>query len=309
MKGVEGMINSKFIKEQTYEVQELYKRRKQDFDEIETIYNKQLQYITKEELLGYWKGRKPTSLIFLVQQKNLISTYIEWIRKDNTDIKNEIKEITLEELDKTLDKDMIAKTTFTRKELLELISKLNNDSDKFICLALFEGIKGEHYRDLFYFNIKDVDKNLVVALRSGRKLQISRKLYIYAQKSLEETRRTIDTGFALRSELLKPTKEYPVRVKAGVDYEYTDERTDIQLAQFFKNKLVSIKKETGCNITTQSLRNSGKIDMIIELAGDRKDYYEVLLENRDKIAERYGKDSSVKKWLLKYTECFYKRED
>ena len=308
MKGVGRMISAKFLEEQTNEVQELYKRRKQDFNEIETIYNKQLQYITKEELLKYWKDKKPTSLIFLVQQKNLISAYIEWNKKINPDIKNAIKEIALEELDKTLDKETIAKSTFTRKELMGVIGRLNNDSDKFICLALFEGIKGEHYRDLFYFNIEDVDDNLVATLRSGKKIKISNNLKIYADRALKETRRVIDLGFALRSEPLKPTDKYPVRVKANVDYEYTDERTDIQLAQFFKNKFISIKKETGCNITTQSLRNSGKIEMIKKLAGDRTDYYSVILENQDIIAEKYGRDSSVKKWLLKYAECLLKRE-
>lgn len=309
------MINSKFLESQTDEVRNLYIRRKDDFDEIESIYNKPLHFITRDEYLDYWKTHKQTSLIFLVQQKNLILNYIKWVYNNTNELKKYYQDeilledkyhISIDDLEDALDKDLISSTVLSRDELISLLKRDECWGDRFICLALFEGIKGKHFRDLYYFDINDIHGD-EVKLKSGLVLKVSKQLIYYAEKALEEPTRIITDKAGVYKEIpLKKSDRYPVRVRFDSDVEPGDARTDIQLAQFFKNRMITIRQQLNVQaFTTQSLRNSGKIDMIKRLQPD-KDVYKTILDNKEEIAKRYGVDSSVKKWYLNYKGYFEK---
>lgn len=299
------MINENFLQEQTDEVRLLYERRN-CFVDIENKYNKQLHLITKEELLDYFVEQKPTSLIFLVQQKNLISSYIEWERKRFPTIENQIKDIDTSDLEKCLDRGFIETTFVTRKQLLKALIELQNYPDKFMCLALFEGIKGERYKDLYYFKISDIDENDVVKLHSGRKQKLSRELVIYAHEAVrQDTREGVDRQGRTYSIKYKPDNEHPFKEIIHSKYVAGEYRSDVALTQIFKERMAVVQKLlTSPAMRSQRLIDSGKVDYIKQLANGRTDYYEVILENKDKLIERYGKESSYKKWYLKFKDCF-----
>lgn len=181
----------------------------------------------------------------------------------------------------------------TRDDLLQALNHLANGRDKFIPLAIFEGICGNRYKDFKTLTLKDfiARKNKYIVNINGNKKEVSKQLYYYAEEAAN--------SYVIYSERFpngrKVFEEYDNRVvkmnkNSRLDYHYEE------LAYLHKisNILSSIKNKTGKGFITQSaLVNSGRLYYIYINQPKDTDVYTYISQNRDKLTNLFGRIQSI----------------
>ena len=97
---------------------------------------------TTREIIAFYKKLSTPYVQTLIVLHNALEQYTEWclingLVRDN---QNHFSEITTEAVCRCADINALKDRVFSRKELLDELRELPNDSDKFIILGLFEGI-------------------------------------------------------------------------------------------------------------------------------------------------------------------------
>lgn len=154
---------------------------------LEESLGKDIKDFNKEELLDFYSYCNVSSPSVL---KNMHSALIKYKTDSNT-ITQEIFEINSDILRRRVNKVAIRSKLITREDLLQGIRKsedeeLFNYSDAFIVLAMFEGMGGKNYEEIWKLNISDFffrEKQFYAKLCTGREIKVSDKLYYYAEKS------------------------------------------------------------------------------------------------------------------------------
>lgn len=150
----------------------------------EELLNKDASQFTSSEIISYYKLRAFTNVDSVMTLNSQLSLYTQWcisqtLVKDN---QNHYLEITSELARTLLNNTLIDSRILTRQQLSEGLNKLVNPIDKFIILALFEGIRGEKYQDITLANINQIKGN-TIKLISGRTVNISNELKNYAMEA------------------------------------------------------------------------------------------------------------------------------
>lgn len=270
--------------------------------------------ITKEELKNYYKEMRSPSLDFLRSANNQLRLYIDWLSENNKKNFNNIyKEITLEDLKECV--IYVNTRIITREELIRQIAYLPNASDKFFCLALFEGIRGKQYRDLHFIKRKDFDaKNCTVKLHSGEVRKISNELLEYGLEACNAQEYVCYTD----DEDIRPYKDgnSGYVFKALCNSKTFDGNEKVEATTLLsKYKYISMRIRSEMQnaeaYLPKALRDSGMINMIQRLyEKDKKRYKEnatiknTILTHKKEIEEAYGTMYSADKFVLRYKEHF-----
>lgn len=153
---------------------------------FENLYQKDLCNFTKEEILNMYKTFNTSSLEFLININSQFSLYTQWCLYQNLvgDFQNHFSVIDRESLLTCVNTIAIRKSIITRETLYDLLQQLPNPSDKFVILALFEGIKGKEFCEIVNLKMSDFEGN-TVTLCTGRKIKVSDKLIELAKESNE----------------------------------------------------------------------------------------------------------------------------
>jgi len=108
----------------------------------EKAYGKDLCEWTTVEILGYLKYYGSSKIQSLVNLKSAFQIYTNWCIKNNLvpDNQNHYMEISTEDLCRCLDLKKLSRLVVSREKLLESINMIQNYSDRFIILGIFEGI-------------------------------------------------------------------------------------------------------------------------------------------------------------------------
>lgn len=154
---------------------------------IEESLGKDICNFNKDELLDFYSYCNVSSPSVL---KNMHSAIIKY-KVDNNTITQEIFEINSDVLRRRVNRVAVRNKLITREDLLKALQKsededLFNYSDAFIILAMFEGISGRNYEEIWKLNISDFyfkGKQFYVKLSTGREIKVSDKLYYYAENS------------------------------------------------------------------------------------------------------------------------------
>lgn len=145
-------------------------------------------YYDIEEMYKTWNS---TSFNTLQVQHSNLAVYTDWCINNSlvTDFQNHFREFNMGKLMDCLNLVVVNNRVFNREQVLQWCNKvyLKNPSDAFILLAMFEGIRGEEYRDIANLKISDFNKNeLTVCLPYSKKtIKVSQTLYDYAKESDE----------------------------------------------------------------------------------------------------------------------------
>lgn len=99
----------------------------------------------------------------------------------------------IENLEKYLNKER--SVCPSREQVLKDISKIRNCSDKFLILALFEGVRTEAPGELLRVKISKLNGN-ILTFENGEEKILSEKLVALAKASSEETEYISATGTA-----------------------------------------------------------------------------------------------------------------
>lgn len=225
--------------------------------DMETELNKDLCNFTAYEIKEYYKMLGIASIQSLTVMNSQFSLYTNWCLQHNLvkDNQNHFLEITYDMLNDCINKALLDMKVVTRQTIISWINKLENPQDKFIILALFEGIKGKEKCELAKLRPEDISGN-IATLCTGRKIEISDELVgiikdcintdEYYSKS-GKTYKFIDTGYIIKD--IFNAKEEVDSYQLGRRIYYSIRRT---MKMLDKTNI----------ITATSIVESGKLDMI-----------------------------------------------
>lgn len=230
---------------------------------MEQKLNKDACDFSSNEIISWYKSLNTTSMESLMSNNSQLKIYTAWcithgFVKDN---QNHYDEITIDTISDCLNKELIDKKVLSREQLVNLIEKeiKDNPSDKFLLLALFEGICGHEMSDLTMLKWKDFDvKNGAVRLYSGEIRPVSKRLIKYAEETQEEDiyYPYSDGTSASRVFKFKSTGEDDKLLRSLYNASVTDDLTTLRKRLY--NKLVRIRKYTNvAGITQKALIDSG----------------------------------------------------
>lgn len=144
---------------------------------FEDLYDKDVAEFNKKQIVALYKTFNYETLSNLVNTNGRLSSYSTWYiengySKDNI---NSFSCISQDVLGKCLDKEILDSKIITKETLLEWCDRLPGARDKFLLLALFEGISGDDYREIINLKWSDVHEGYVDL--GNRTVSISNELY------------------------------------------------------------------------------------------------------------------------------------
>ena len=268
---------------------------------MEEELQKDVSNFTVVEIIDFLKSLCLTSFETVLIINNQMKIYTDYCLNRNLvkDNQNHFYEITYDIIKNCTNTALVNEQIVTKDDLFFIINQLQNVSDKFLVLALFEGICGHTMCELIDLNMSDFNGN-EVTLCTGRKLIVSDKLVSYAKQSTD-------------------TYDYVAFTKSGnfkvFQYDANDKNILKQLyncrgnsadnkRQRLYNKLVRVRKSLEVNcISTGALNESGRINMIREIQKQtgEEDFKECLIKHKE-VEAIYGKVFSYSTFMLKYGE-------
>lgn len=221
---------------------------------IEEQWNKDVCDFTIDEITKVLSSFNASSRNALSKNASILRTYTEWCcaNKLSIDNINHYNEITINSLDKYVNKKKAY--IVSKEELYQFIQRLRNMSDRFLILALFEGIGDESIGELLQVELKDIDEdNMIITMPSGKKKIISQDLLNLAIESSNEEY-YISEGGDFESPLLKEGKIVNSRVNTRKD---SLEALELRLVR----RLGKIREENSVKwLTIPKIQKAGVID-------------------------------------------------
>lgn len=92
------------------------------------------------EIIEYYKMKNSSSLNTLMTNNTMLSRYVQFCQENDLiqDGQNHFLEVNISTLEDCLNKALIKKKILTREEVLDIVSMLDHQRDKFLVLGMFE---------------------------------------------------------------------------------------------------------------------------------------------------------------------------
>ena len=269
-------------------------------EKMETELNKDIYDFTISEIIDFYKSLCFTSYETLLVYTGQLRIYTNYCLNKNLvkDSQNHFNELTTELIYDCVNQGLMHDKIISRNDLINTLdSECINPSDKFLCLALFEGICGKGMSDLVNLKLSDIKENKLM-LSSGTELILSDKLMEYAKESSET--------YEYESYIVdcKKIYSYDIHDNRILKRMYNaSEETEKNLSQRTHNKLRRIRDYTGMNcFTVDGLSESGRIERLIEFMHNENISFEDALKRHKELDLIYGKINSYMIYLKKYGE-------
>lgn len=259
--------------------------------EYEELLNKDLCNFTIQEIINYYKMRTTSYIDVLASLNSQFKLYTNWCLLNNyvSDNQNHYTEINKDILYECINIKKLSRNILTKKDITKLINSVINYRDKFIILAIFEGIKGKNFCEIINLKLDDIDeKNMTAKLCTGRTVNVSKELIEYAQLSAKEYIYYCDE----RNMTLKdPPDIYNAIIKDRLNCSY-DKKTkeDINKGRRIYRTIVKLLEDRG--VGTNSITISGQI----QAYNDGKDI--------NYINKQFDKNYAEYKFKDKYKDFF-----
>lgn len=264
-------------------------------ERIEEYLQKDVCDFTVKEIIGYLKSMQSPSQQYLSIIKSYFEQYTRWCQQNNLvkDGQNHFEEITSKMIrENCTNTTTIKRQTVTKSDLMGMLNDISRPCDRFLALAIFEGLGGVKYKEFWNLRVEDF-KNGTVTLCTGRKLEVSEKLLMCAKVSSETFKDTQFTKF-------KESDDRILKARSNTK----DEETPPQLYRRIWLQLDRLSKEYGPAFSQRGLKESGRIQMIKDLRKDGETIEETIKNNIKAIEYRYGKIRTLSGWLEDYEWAF-----
>lgn len=188
----------------------------------------------------------------------------------------------------------------SRDEVLKTINGFPNPRDKFLPLAIFEGICGNRYRDFLNLTMRNFsEKNGKYTVRLENKtVEISKQLYYYAEEAAE-TFSLYSDGFPNGRKLFDENDKRIIKMskRSFVDYD----NQEMAYLHKISNMLSSIKNRTEKSFMSQSaLVNSGRLYYINIHKPSNEDTFNYVSQNRELLSDLFGRIQTVEGIVNQY---------
>ena len=279
-------------------------------EKYEKEYGKDLCNFNVQEIENYFLGLSTASFERCQNIKAQFIKYSQYCLERNMVDDNQIhwQEIDGEYIKRILNQGKINGQLVTKEQLLMDLMRLDNASDMFIVLSIFEGICGNKYKDLHHLDIKQFyEKNgkYFVKLKD-KNIEISQKLYDLAFESASCYLNYPITLGAKRE--VRLNKEDPWVLKRAANSTVDDENTNIHR---ISNRLAAIRNIYSLPYCTQSaLMTSGRLHCLYVWSDyGKRDIEDVLNEHFEEITMLYGRIQVKSALIDKYKQLYGEKED
>lgn len=261
---------------------------------------------TTKEIITYYKLRCSTSLETLMVLNNQFAAYTQFALANNlvADAQNHYEEIDNEALYECINRELFEKNIYTREQINRVADQTANACEAYILYAFFEGICGEQFSDIANLTKENFVGNRV-HLPSGKVLTVSDELLEKMRIAADEYMcTTYCADGSLGIDKYKADDPKIIKEKRNV---YTTGAHADRIRVY--NRLAKISDVYGLpGITSKSLMESGRIDMIKKLMKEdgTDDLRTIIKNHREEIEYRYGRFTSIPRYILKYGEYYNK---
>lgn len=263
----------------------------------EEMIGRDLCNFSVSEIIDYYKSLCTSSLESLMIMNNQYKLYTAYALMNGLveDSQNHYDEIDNVILNSCVNKGLLNAKIIMREDLISVLESqyVENVSDKFLALAIFEGICGTRCEELTNLTMDNINGN-EISLCTGRKLIISDKLVEWAKESSE-------TYEYYNDDLERNNKSYletDVRIIKRMSNSTSD--SEIRLQRSIGRRLDRLIDKTNCHaFEPRALLDSGRIYNAKLLMRDKKMSLRQALNDKD-IVNRYGSVSSIPRFVLKY---------
>lgn len=231
-------------------------------EQREEKYGRDVCEWTSEEILSFFKWYSSRSIQTLIQLQNALKIYTDWcllngLVKDN---QNHFTEITSSALCECVDTNLMNEFVLTREDFLDIVNQLPNMTDRFIMLALFEGIPTLQIQ---YIRLSDLD-DCVVKLHNGKTRNISHELSNIMHLADEEK-----DYVSMKDEKRRyPYVDGDILARPFISYKGPQNNFSISIG----SRVRSCSKYVGMSsgITIKSIIESGRIEYIKRYSKEHK---------------------------------------
>ena len=268
-----------------------------DSEKKERYLGRDIAEWTGTEIMSYYKSLCVSSLNSLNFRHSQLSNYARWCLNRNLikDNQNHYIEIGIEALQNCINLGRLGNGILSREDLETVIMDLLNPRDQCLLYALFEGIQGKGFCELSDLNVSQLEGNKLYL--PDRTIEVPDRLIGLMQEASEEY---IYYAYGEKQwEIHYPKDDTNVFKMLPNARKTTQERK----RQRVYSNLVRIKKHIGNPaINAQSLKESGRIEMVCKLLKENEDLdlYEVLHKYNDEISNKYGIIHSYTNYILAY---------
>ena len=260
----------------------------------EIEYGRDLCEWTSGEILDLYRYYSTPYVQTLVKVNNDLRNYTVWCIMNSlvADGQNHYDEITTQAMCGVIDFERLKALVVTRSQLLIDIKKLYNAGDKYIFLALFEGVPTRDSM-IAKVRVEDLDGNLLT-LTNRDEIDISDELVNIINEACAET-------------------EYIAYGIGGKTYQYEYSDTAFKTIARERKHIDNIKIQLGTrmrkaaaflgyeNMTAKTLTESGRIDFIQRYISEHNVTLDQMLhEYRDIHERRFGKLQNTVTYSLTY---------
>lgn len=268
---------------------------------VEETMNKDLCDFNINEILGLLKHFCTPSMETLMMGVSMFRRYTYYCIEQNIvqDGLNHYEEVTNEMYLDCVNRSLSEDKIISREDLMRQVNFLDNPVEKFVLLAVFEGLGGTGCMDLVDIKLEQF-KNNKVTLRSGRVLTVPKELIEIAEESANEYFYYPPNVTNVKYEKVR-FKDEPGIIKSL--YNVKADSTDRRKAYNIVNKLRRISDREGSKAFLNGhLVESGRIDLIKRTMVDNKeeDPRRAMRMCKDEMKVRYGEIQAVGRWLMKY---------
>ena len=278
-------------------IQNLFKK----CEVIEKELGKDVCNFLKPEILRLFTFFNSSTSQILIVYRSYLRQYTDYccsngLSKDNI---NHYEEVSVEEVRNCVNQYYKNRIYLSPESVQEIISCLDNPIDKYVILALYEGIKGENYEELIKMRIQDVNfETKEVKLCSGRTLILSEQLVDIIQKA-----NNITTCYIRKKERSFPESMQDYILKVYNEQDQNSLTSDQMQSRVFR-KMNAIKKELNTpELTAPRLINSGMINLLSKIADEHKITVVDLVMNYEEliqdVKERYEMQNVSKYTIAK----------
>ncbi len=265
---------------------------------FEEAYGKDMAEWNAEQIISFYKWYDTCSLYSLMNINSALHTYCLWCLKNGYVSSDCYKDVTYEMLGECVNKEELSKIFVTRKQLVKMLEDLVNPVDKFLLLALFEGIKGDYCSEITHLKTTDIDGRYIIL--PTRRIVISDMLRELCYRSAEE----VEYLPFYREDLVTylDNSDETLIFKQNKKRVYYDDR---HMDRCVTGRYKVISKYLGFpeKLTSKKLIISGKLEFIKGLCREEgKRVEDIITEKRELINNQYTteKIKSAREFMEKY---------
>lgn len=249
------------------------------------------------EIINFYKSLCSPSNYYITSLNSQYKGYAHWCIAENlvNDGMNHFSEIDRDIINNCLNNVLLEQKIVTREELISSFRVFENDVDKYICLALFEGIGGKDLEDLIGLRLSDFNTTTGTITLGDKKVKFSKELYNYAVAAASQTYYYQSEDRRQKYELIgDPDLIIKKKNSHGNQDDVVRKRNIIQ-------KMVRFRQLYGkAYFSSKALNESGRIYYVKKLIAEGK-YTNVLDALNDKyIVDTYGLLNSRPAYIDRY---------